>query len=38
MVFVVGKFMTETSLVGTHAAIPPVVNGLIAKARAERKS
>jgi thiol:disulfide interchange protein DsbA len=36
MLFVDGKFMTETGMVGTHAALPNAVNGLIAKARAER--
>ena len=36
MVFVDGKYMTETGLVGTHAAMPNVINALIVKARAER--
>jgi protein dithiol oxidoreductase (disulfide-forming) len=36
MVLVDGKYMTETGLVGTHAAMPNVMNALIAKARAER--
>jgi hypothetical protein len=36
MVFVDGKYMTETGLVGTHAAMTPTIDALIVKARAER--
>lgn len=32
-----GKFMTASDRVGTHANLPPVINALIDKARAERK-
>jgi thiol:disulfide interchange protein DsbA len=31
-----GKFVTAPDKVGTHAAVPPAINGLIQKARAER--
>jgi thiol:disulfide interchange protein DsbA len=31
-----GKFVTSSDRVGTHAALPPVIDQLIAKARAER--
>jgi protein dithiol oxidoreductase (disulfide-forming) len=31
-----GKYMTASDKVGTHAALPPVLDALIAKARAER--
>jgi thiol:disulfide interchange protein DsbA len=36
MIVVDGKFVTATDKVGTHAALPPAINALIAKARAER--
>jgi thiol:disulfide interchange protein DsbA len=36
MVVVDGKFVTESSKIGTHAAMPGAINQLIAKARAER--
>jgi protein dithiol oxidoreductase (disulfide-forming) len=36
MIVVDGKFMTATDKVGTHAALPPAINALVAKARAER--
>jgi hypothetical protein len=36
MIIVDAKFMTATDKVGTHAALPPVINALVAKARAER--
>lgn len=35
-VIVDGKFVTAPDKVGTHAALPPAINQLIAKARAER--
>jgi protein dithiol oxidoreductase (disulfide-forming) len=31
-----GKYMTASDKVGTHAALPPVLDALVAKARAER--
>jgi thiol:disulfide interchange protein DsbA len=31
-----GKYLTASDKVGTHAALPPVLDALIAKARAER--
>ena len=31
-----GKYLTASDRVGTHAAMPPVLDALIAKARAER--
>ena len=34
-VVVDGKFITSSDRVGTHAALPPVIDALIAKARAE---
>ena len=36
MIVVDGKFVTATDKVGSHEALPPVINALIAKARAER--
>ena len=30
-----GKYVTSSDRVGTHAALPPVIDALIAKARAE---
>ena len=36
MIVVDGKFVTATDKVGTHAALPPAIDALIAKARAER--
>jgi thiol:disulfide interchange protein DsbA len=36
MIVVDGKFMTATDKVGTHAALPPAINALVVKARAER--
>jgi protein dithiol oxidoreductase (disulfide-forming) len=36
MIVVDGKFVTATDKVGTHAALPPAINALIVKARAER--
>jgi thiol:disulfide interchange protein DsbA len=36
MIVVDGKFMTATDKVGSHAALPPAINALVAKARAER--
>jgi protein dithiol oxidoreductase (disulfide-forming) len=36
MIVVDGKFVTATDKVGSHAALPPAINALIAKARAER--
>ncbi len=36
MIVVDGKFVTATDKVGTHAAMPPAIDALIAKARAER--
>jgi protein dithiol oxidoreductase (disulfide-forming) len=36
MIVVDGKFMTAADKVGSHAAIPPAINALVAKARAER--
>jgi thiol:disulfide interchange protein DsbA len=36
MIIVDGKFVTATDKVGSHAALPPAINALIAKARAER--
>ena len=36
MIVVDGKFVTATDKVGTHAALPPAINALVAKARAER--
>jgi protein-disulfide isomerase len=33
-----GKFVTSSDRVGTHAALPPVIDALIAKARAEHKA
>jgi protein dithiol oxidoreductase (disulfide-forming) len=36
LIIVDGKFMTATDKVGTHAALPPAINALIVKARAER--
>ncbi len=35
-VVVDGKYVTSSDRVGTHAALPPVIDALIAKARAER--
>jgi len=35
-VVVDGKFVTATDKVGTHAALPPAINALVAKARTER--
>ncbi len=35
-VIVDGKFVTATDKVGSHEALPPAINALIAKARAER--
>ena len=32
-----GKFVTSSSDVGTHAQLPPAIDELVAKARAERK-
>lgn len=37
MIVVDGKFMTASDKVGTHSALPPAINALVAKARAERK-
>ncbi|MDQ2916935.1 MAG: thiol:disulfide interchange protein DsbA/DsbL [Casimicrobiaceae bacterium] len=37
-VIVDGKFVTSSDRVGTHAKLPPAIDELIAKARAERKS
>ncbi len=37
-VIVDGKFVTSSDRVGTHAKLPPTIDELIAKARAERKS
>jgi thiol:disulfide interchange protein DsbA len=37
-VIVDGKFVTSSDRVGTHANLPPAIDELIAKARAERKS
>jgi thiol:disulfide interchange protein DsbA len=36
MVVVDGKFVTASDRVGTHANLPPVIDQLVAKARAER--
>jgi thiol:disulfide interchange protein DsbA len=36
LIVVDGKFMTATDKVGGHAALPPAINALVAKARAER--
>jgi len=36
MIVVDGRFATATDKVGTHDALPPAINALIAKARAER--
>jgi hypothetical protein len=36
MIVVDGKFVTATDKVGSHAALPPAIDALIAKARAER--
>ena len=36
MIVVDGKFVTATDKVGSHEALPPAINALIAKARAER--
>jgi thiol:disulfide interchange protein DsbA len=36
MIVIDGKFMTATDKVGTHAALPPAINALVVKARAER--
>jgi thiol:disulfide interchange protein DsbA len=36
MIVVDGKFVTATDKVGNHAAIPPAINALVVKARAER--
>jgi protein dithiol oxidoreductase (disulfide-forming) len=36
MIVVDGKFVTATDKVGTHAALPPAINALVAKARTER--
>lgn len=33
-----GKYVTSSDRVGTHAALPPVIDALIAKARAEHKA
>ena len=35
-IIVDGKFLTASDRVGTHAAMPPVLDALVAKARAER--
>jgi thiol:disulfide interchange protein DsbA len=35
-VVVDGKFVTSSSMVGTHANIPGAIDELVAKARAER--
>jgi len=37
-VVVDGKFVTSSDRVGTHEHLPPALDELIAKARAERKS
>jgi protein dithiol oxidoreductase (disulfide-forming) len=36
MVVVDGRFITATEKVGSHAALPPAINALLVKARAER--
>ena len=36
MIVVDGKFVTATDKVGSHAALPPAIDALVAKARAER--
>jgi thiol:disulfide interchange protein DsbA len=36
LVVVDGKFVTSSSDVGTHAQLPPAIDELVAKARAER--
>ena len=37
-VVVDGKFLTSSSMVGTHSALPAAIDELVAKARAERKN
>jgi len=36
LIIIDGKFVTSPSKAGTHAAMPPILNELVAKARAER--
>ena len=36
MIIVDGKFITATDKVGSHAALPPAIDALVVKARAER--